>query len=947
MKRLKSSVRGVADVYGEDIPSSAKRASVSWWKLGNVADRVGFRGAAGATQLIDALRNIPVAAIAAVVAVAAVAAAVVKLTQALVQMAKRAAEAFLEFTKGAADSAKAVEVTDRQLGGFLRAPELGTGYRKLLQDVSFDVGLDLTKDFSRVIVPLARDLDEVEQAAEIAGTLAHAFQETDDAIANAIKQAAGGHFRPLIERFGLTEFEVSKIEAYQAEFGEFTGVLKGLDEALQFRGLSIENLSGTLQFIQGQMQVVRKQIEITFGEPVRDALSEQFSALFDIVEERKGPLLNFFESLGEAVGGVIEAIGSVLTGFADDVSDQDIVDFQTAIENLGGQIEEAVEAAGKLFSTEDRSIVDVAIDLTEALTDVAAKLEEILIIFDGIKKAQDAINFEIPGVEGLRLFDLIKPDPKGLFPSLGFFGVAAGEVEDLFTTISTGEAPDYGEKLSRIGKALPGVGQAVTLLERLGIIGEDTGDAIDGLTDAQDKNTESTAENKDELAGLIDQQQKYAAQLQDLEELQLRAAAAQEKITEAEQKLTEERYRREGEIRTRFARQDIDALTKRSEDREDLFARHMQRMLQLTDQLNFQREQAGIDFDRKGIDAITKYNDKLEDIQQETSDKKIDIEKKFRERIKDIRAKFDLDAEEAIRRNDAVSLLRIRRRMQLELQQAEEQRDRDIKNAEDVEQQKRDNAKKWLDRQERDLEEAERRKLQDLEAADEQRRQQLIDQYNWEYRQIDVEYERQKAARELNLKRAIADHNAQFDVREQAMRDSLEAEYDIVKEWKDKETDYMRLKLREQANLVQQQYALWTQEGSLFSQFMTGNTLSPQNFNPLNPTGPTGVGDRINDPYDSTGRIGGRAYGGYVTAGNMYSVHERGPEPFYATRAGIVASRDSLNMPPLQGPATMSVDNSRSVTAGDIYAMDPAKMSAIDRTLMAHLFTEQLLAHGL
>jgi hypothetical protein len=437
-----------------------------------------------------------------------------------------------------------------------------------------------------------------------------------------------------------------------------------------------------------------------------------------------------------------------------------------------------------------------------------------------------------------------------------------------------------------------------------------------------------------------------------VEQLQLAAADAQKKITEAEGKLQRQRSMREGEIRTRFDRQDIDAEIKRSEKREDLFEKHMQRMLQLTDDLNQKRADAELDFDRKGLDAETKYQDKLEDIAQDTTDKKIDIERKFQDRLKDIRAKFDLDAEEAIRRNDAVSLLRIRRRMKLEIETAQRNRQRQIDEAEEVDEKKRDNAKKWLDRQERDLDIAEQRKLDDLEKADERRRQQLIDQYIWEYAQIDKQYERQKAAREVNLKRAIDDMNAQFDVREAEMTNSLSAEYEIVKEWKDKETDYMRIKLQEQANLVQQQYALWAQEGSLFSQFMTGNTLHPSNFNPLNPTGPTGVSGRFGPDYleDDPNLQGigtGRQHGGYVTAGNVYGVNERGPEAFYATRAGIIASRDSFNLPSSMPGGATNIDNSRTIQTGDILAMDPNKMSPIDRTLMAHRFTEQMLAYGL
>lgn len=945
---LKSTTKNVADAYGENIPAGANKASISLWKLGNVADRIGLRGAGGATQLVDALRSLPPVAIAGVVAVAAVGAAVIKLTQALVEMGKRAAQAFFEFTKGAVDTAKSIEVTDNQLGGFLRAPSLGEDYRKLLQNKGFEVGLDLTKDFSRVIVPLGKDLKEVEKAAEIAGTLAHAFQETDEAIANAIKQAAGGHFRPLIERFGLTEFEISRIEEYQKKYGEFTGVLMGLQDALDFRGLNINTISGTLQFLQGQLSVLRKQIETTMGEPVRDELSEQFKRLFDIVEQRKDALLGFFRSLGETIASVVERVGGIAEGLIGDVTDEDIVEFQEAIDILGQKIGDAVEAAKDLFTSDDKNIVEVATELTDVMTKLTGQLEQILQFFNGILEVRRAIA-DVGDIGG---FDQVKP----YLPVVGQAGLAKqgfGLVKDITRAIG-GADVDFGERFLNIGKAAPLLTNVIGLMEDLGVISEEDAEALDGLTKAQDENTESTKRNADEIAKLINERQKLVAQMQDLEELMIAAQAAQKKIDDEEAKLARERYIREGEIRTRYDREDMDALEKRSQDREDLFARHMQRMLQLTDDYNFQKAQAELDFDNKALDATTTYNDKIEDIEREAGEKKIDVERKYRERINDIRKKFDLDAEEAIRRNDAVALLRIRRRMQLELEQAEEQRQRDVDAAEDAEQKKRDEAKLWLDRQNRDLEISEQRKLAELEASDQHRRDQLIEQYNWEYAQIYKEYDRQKAARETAEQRAIDDMNAQFDEREKQMFDSLEAEYNIVKEWKDKETHYMRLKLKEQNNIIQQQYKMWTQEGSLFSQFLSKNMPTPGtgSYNPLNPTGPTtGIGGRADstDPYgsDEQGRIGGRLHGGYVTSGNAYGINERGPETFYATRAGIIASRDALHMPTrYTGPTTTQIDNSRTLT-GDIYAMDPSRMSPIDRTLMASMFTEQLLAHGL
>ena len=84
-----------------------------------------------------------------------------------------------------------------------------------------------------------------------------------------------------------------------------------------------------------------------------------------------------------------------------------------------------------------------------------------------------------------------------------------------------------------------------------------------------------------------------------------------------------------------------------------------------------------------------------------------------------------------------------------------------------------------------------------------------------------------------------------------------------------------------------------------------------------------------------------------MTGGNIYGINERGAETFYATRAGIIASHSPILMSPNAGrQSTTTIDNSRRIDA-QINALDPDKMSPVDRTLMKHMFTEELLANGI
>jgi hypothetical protein len=986
ISKLRTKARRTADAFGEDLPQATNRSQVSMWKLGNAMDRVGVRGAGSAIRIADAFKGIPVAALAAVVAVAAVAAGVIKLVEALGRLGVAAAKEFGKMVKSALESAQAVQVTDVQLGSFLRAPELGPAYRKFLQSASFDVGLDLTKNFSRVVVPLARDLEEVEKAADIAGTLAHAFQETEEAISNAIKQASGGHFRPLIQRFGLTEFEIDRIQKAQEEYGEFTGVLKGLGEALEFRGLSIDTMAGTLQLLRGQLQVIKEQVLVTLGEPVRDALGEQLQKLFDLVDSRKSAILQFFEGLGETIGGVVASAGELVRDLVGDISDADFAELNLEISDLGQSVEDAIDALKDLLSADDRSIVDVMIDLTGVLTTVTEQLGEILQIFDGLSNIRASFDIGLPFTSA-QFTDLVSeilgvnpPLVKSLASLLDLTTGDVGKAVKSSTTGGKGPVQGIGDLVKLIGligsdegvteeqlfggiidlgKAIPGIGNTIALVDSLKDSSDELAEQTDAVAEAENNLASQMSESEMAAAALIDQRQQIVSQLQDYEQMALAAEDAQERITKAEEKLAKDRTMREEQIRTQFARQGIEAEIKLSQNRENLFTKHMQNMLKMTDDLNFNNLQAGIDFDRKETDIYTKHADKLVDADREAADKKIDIEKKFRDRLKDIRAKFDLDAEEAIRRNDAVALLRIRRRMQLELDQAKTDRDRQEQEADDSAQKKRDDAKIWLDRAIRDNDLAEQHKLEDIIAADEQARKQAVVAYNNEYKALQKSYDEQEELRARREEQTLEDMGKQFDDREEELAKSLEQDYDTVEMWKDAETDYLKLKLQEQTNLFRKYRQLWIREGSL-ARHLIGSQFGLTGANPYladNETGsgasayydPSGIGGRFRPEDEETLLSGGSVplygHGGLVTANNLYGINERGAEPFYATRAGVIQAHESMIMSPFGAGGLSNIDNSSHITA-DIYANDPTQMSPIQRTMMKHIITEEILANG-
>ncbi len=957
MKKLRGLARDTGKAFGEEVPRGTRKAKASLWKMGRAADSMGVRSAGSIFRITDALGGIGPAAVVGAVAIAGIAFALSKVLQVLIEVAKKAATLFFDFTKGSVESARAIEVVDRQLSGLLDAPEMGKAFRNLLLETSFDVGLNLTKNFAKVVVPLAKDLDEVERAAGIAASLAHAFQETDEAISNAIKQAAGGHFRPLIQRFGLTQREIKKIQDYQEAMGELTGTLKGLEEAIDRRGLNLENFRGSLQFLIGQFDVFREQLQITFGEPVRDALSEQLKKLFDLVDQRKEALLQFFRSLGESVGTVISTAGEIVEGILNNITDLDIAEFQVQIEDLGESTGDLLEDIGSLLGADDTSLVDTITKLVGLTDDLVTNLSTIATYLEGAKNiltlgglGEKRLTFGVAGIDIDKsvndIKDALQAAASGgniskIFPDLAKLGLllASGNVSGDNLVV-------LRDALLEVGENIPGIGNLLALIDELSEQSRDAAEAAGDLEEAQNSLDEAMGSGTGTEKAVNDLLLLRDA-LREMEQAEDAALIAQEEIDEKQDKLDTDRRMAEERVRTQFARNRIGQDIKRSQQREDLEARHIQRLTKMNEDYHFSREQSLLGFDRKEDDLNLKHSDKLLDIDRKTADKKIDIEQKFRDKLADMRAKFDLDAEEAIRRNDAVGLLRIRRRMQLELDQAETGRERDVRAADDSAEDKREDARIWLERGIRDNETAEQRKLDDLKAADEKQRQQIIDQYNWEFEQIDVRYQRERDKIIENEGYALEDMDKNFKARQEALDIALEAQYIAVKKWEDLKLEYTRTKLRE-ATLLQQAYArVFLSEGSLthfldFGQDFAGlSTRLPQ------ATGISG-GSLIfsDDPYSPNNVVGFKQHGGIVTQGNRYGINERGFENFLATRSGIIMPREPFLMSPTASQGNTTIDNSRNINA-DMQLYDPSYVSPIQRAVTRELITEEYLKFGL
>jgi predicted transcriptional regulator len=173
---LNTTANRTAKGLGIDLADGADKGQVSLWKLGNTFDRVGVQGVGNTIRIVDALRGINPALVVAAVGVAGLVVAFVKLSQVAIQVADKIKDIYIEIVKGSVDTAKQFEIVERQFANIFKGNEhaaKATFDKKL--ELSAQFGVDLTGDFSKILLPEIGSIYQLERAAKIASTMIVAF----------------------------------------------------------------------------------------------------------------------------------------------------------------------------------------------------------------------------------------------------------------------------------------------------------------------------------------------------------------------------------------------------------------------------------------------------------------------------------------------------------------------------------------------------------------------------------------------------------------------------------------------------------------------------------------------------------------------------------------------------------------------------------------------------
>ena len=388
MQDLTRQAKKVGDAYEKDVAKGARGASVSAYKLGTTLDRVGLRGAGGILRIVDAFRGIPKSTALAIGALAGVGLAVIGVIKIVVALEKAMIKAFANTVKAAINVAKTFELTEAQLENVFKGKaDIARHTLDRILDLSVDFGVDLTGEFSKIFLPLVDSFDQFEQIAKQASTLAIGTGHTVEQISRALKQAQAGRFRSLQDQFGILASDVKKIKRLQEELGETEGLIAGMDAFFQRTGQNWDTYEDTLGRVLGSLDVMKNKLLLTFGEPIKNEVTDQLKNIIEWIEKNEEALKVFLSRISAVVSDVFSFAGEKIQDFLDSITAEDMATIEAAISDVAAAAKGLIEAVSGVGEGEKEGfkfILTAAVTLLKILegtllvvTDIVDFLEKV------------------------------------------------------------------------------------------------------------------------------------------------------------------------------------------------------------------------------------------------------------------------------------------------------------------------------------------------------------------------------------------------------------------------------------------------------------------------------------------------------------------------------------------------------------------------------------------
>lgn len=766
----------------------------------------------------------------------------------LLEMGAAAARGFAELIKGAVDAAKVLETTTTSVTGILGGDaSAGLAALDKIRQESIRLGVDLT-ELAPAFLPKVENLDQFVKIGELVSSLATLDPAQGAAGARiALTEALTGDITSLRKRF---ELDVTPIQEAQKEFGDLEGLLIGLEQVLKARGQDFETLSQTAAVSMNRTKQIGEDVKTTFGEPILDALKEDFQGLNQFLLDNKDTIDILASSLGDLVADIADLSGDQLLGFLQNIDLESLQQFILDAQNLVDIIQTVKEVGdqnplGNLFEGVTDRIPDL-INLQTALTAVVQIM--------GILNATAAAG--IAAVSGY--FDIIT-------------GIASGD-------ISFDQLNEQMDALN--GSIKDAAREAINAAnDSIGAMNERIAENTDRLNERIDVQNQSNDADLDAANNILANKQALEDEAKAAEE----ATAAQEKYNDARQEYEIDKERAAQDLALKQQRALLDAEIEFAQKREDLARKNAQAIEDIYRKNVEKIADARIDLRRDEEDIARKGARAQIDIEREAANRKVEIETDYRRELQRIRERFDFDAQEAIRQNDAIAFLRIQRQKDFELQQAQTQRDEEIQDAESAAIEQRQKLQEQLQAQIEDARIANQRKLEDLRLSLERELQEQRIKYARDVQEAKIAEDRKRQELARTFQRQQEDFQRYWDRKLQDLIRNYQREIQIIQQYEAQKARIMaesRARARAAAEAA-------SADSVLLQNY--GNTYTPD---PRAAAEAAGADSVLLQNYS------GRKYGGRAVRGVPYLVGENGPELFMPDRGGTVYPNYRLRFNP-------------------------------------------------
>jgi len=706
------------------------------------------------------------------------------LTEKIIELGARATAELKGIAERGVEMNKTFEQAERVFGNVFNDPNLGKQTVQFLRDTAdaLKIAQDEAIGFGQRILPRTSDLETFQKLLELTAVQASATGTTVDDLEFSIREALSGDFVSIRDRFDLSRETVERIK----ELGQEIGLDKALAQELgrEFERLGKVRLTDTLD---ADLKTIRSEfsnLQAVLGSPIFEQLKETLGDVLSAFENNKGDITEAALALGDMAAAAVDLVGSGIIDFIEDVDTDGVQEFADRfidVFNTAGLLLDLIDAPNAF-----NSLIDGATTLLEKLGEAGRTAARIA----AISRAQRA---------------QVLAENKALEDNLESF---VGEVNTDGPLVNQTALRAVGrlfadEELKVRAAAEGQKAYEQSLRESL--------EAFEEFDEAQAKSAETT-ETRSERAKQqveVDEDAINAALERKAAEEELtktldEAASAEERVEEATEKANKAREDADLDLQIKQERR----LTKELLDN----ARAREKIAQAN-------AEAVADINRKNLESV---EDEIKDLSREEqkiardgarqqtkiatdeANQKLSIERDFRQRLDGIRRSFEQSATEAAINVDAQAFARAKRTRDNQITDAEATRDNQLEETRITAQQQREELKVQLRAEVEDARIANRQKLEDLQMrlARELEEQRIANQRDLEEQ---ARVEAQKAEDRLTRNaQEIADLETQFQRKQEALQDSLKAEFAAIAAAEEAKTAKVAAEEAERTRIVEE-----------------------------------------------------------------------------------------------------------------------------------------------